>query len=203
MLVSMILSVCTRVRWKLAHYKHPEWKNNKENFGFKTPNSPPRDDDLKAFENMMFDIPNRIKFRDPRNAYQNKLKKDVSKIKGQEKLVVMSDKTRNAYLCKSEDYNKYMSNAITKDFKKADPNVINIINSEAAAITNKLEISDRVDQFRLQEPFITIKDHKEDFPARIDTRLINPAKSNIGVISKTILDRINEAIRNKLGVKHW
>ena len=169
----------------------------------KTPNSASKDDDLKVFEKRMFVIPNRIKSRDPRNAYQNKLKKDVSKIKGQERLVVMSDKTRNAYLCKSEDYNKYMSNAITKDYKKADINVISIINSEAAAITNKLEISDRVDQFRLQEPFITIKDHKADFPARIDTRLINPAKSNIGVISKQILDRVNEAIRSKLGVKQW
>ena len=87
MLVSMILSVCTRVRWKLAHYKHPEWKNNKENFGFKTPNSPPRDDDLKAFEDMMFDIPNRIKFRDPRNAYQKSLRLMSQILKGKIKLL--------------------------------------------------------------------------------------------------------------------
>ena len=179
MLVSMILSVCTRVRWKLAHYKHPEWKNNNNNYGFKTPKSPPRDDDLKVFEDMMFDIPNRIRFKNPNNAYQTKLKTDVHNIKRQKKVIVMADKTRNTYLCEPADYQRMMSNAITKDYKKAAPNVVNIINNEAAVIANKLGISDRVDQFRLQDPFITIKDHKQDFPAGVDTRLINPAKSNI------------------------
>ena len=203
MLVSMILSVCTRVRWKLAHYKHPEWKNNNNNYGFKTPKSPPRDDDLKVFEDMMFDIPNRIRFKNPNNAYQTKLKKDVHNINRQNKVIVMADKTRNTYLCEPADYTRMMSNAITKDYKKAGPNVVNIINKEAAVIADKLGISDRVDQFRLQDPFITIKDHKQDFPARVDTRLINPAKSNIGVISKQILDKINETIRAKLNAKQW
>ena len=53
MLVSMILSLCTRVRWKLAHYKHPEWKNTKNNYGFKTANQPPPDDELKLFEELI------------------------------------------------------------------------------------------------------------------------------------------------------
>ena len=133
MLVSMILSVCTRVRWKLAHYKHPEWRSNKETYGFKTPNSAPRDDDLKLFADLMFDIPNRIRFKNPNNAYQNKLKTDVLNIKRQNKVIVMADKTRNTYLCEPEDYNRYMSNAITKDYKKAAPNVVNIINKEAGS----------------------------------------------------------------------
>ena len=103
MLVSMILSVCTRVRWKLAHFKHPEWKNDKNNFGFKTPSSPPPDDDLTMFEDLMLDIPNRIKFRNPFNPYQKKLRSDIAIIKRQEQVIVNADKTRNYYLMKTED----------------------------------------------------------------------------------------------------
>ena len=38
---------------------------------------------------------------------------------------------------------------------------------------------------------VRIKDHKENFPGKIECRLINPAKTNIGIIGKQILDRIN------------
>ena len=203
MMITMILSVCTRVRWKLAHFKHPEWKNNKNNYGFKTPAAPPHDNDLNVFEEMMLDIPNRIKFKNPYNAYQKKLKSDITNIKKQDKVIVSADKTRNSYLFKPEDHSRLMSNSITKDYKKDNTNIVNLINKEAASITKKLEISDRVDKFRLQEPFVTVKDHKPDFPARIDVRLINPAKSNIGHISKQLLDKINNAIREKLNVKQW
>ena len=81
----------------------------------------------------------------------HKLKKDVVQIKSQNRLIVMADKTRNAYLCKPEEYIRIMSNNITKDYKKAAPNVINIINQEAKTITDKLDISERVDTFRLQD----------------------------------------------------
>ena len=39
--------------------------------------------------------------------------------------------------------------------------------------------------------FITIKDHKENFLNHAKVRLINPAKNEIGRISKRILDNIN------------
>ena len=202
-LVSMILSLCTRVRWKLAHFKHPEWRSTNKNYGFKTPNQPPPDDDLKLFEEMMLDIPNRIKFKDPRNAYQKELKKKVAKINQQDRIIARADKTRNNYLIKTEDYNRMLSNAVTKDFKKNGGEVIEIINKEAAKITDKLEISDRVDKFRLQDPFCLIKDHKDSFPARVEVRMVNPSKSNIGIISKQILDRVNNVIKVKLKLRQW
>ena len=41
--------------------------------------------------------------------------------------------------------------------------------------------------------FLTIKDHKPKFPSKVECRLITPAKSNIGKISKSILkDAIND-----------
>ena len=41
------------------------------------------------------------------------------------------------------------------------------------------------------------------FPSRPDFRLINPSKSNIGRISKLILERINKDLREKLMVNLW
>ena len=42
--------------------------------------------------------------------------------------------------------------------------------------------------------FITIKDHKEGFPHHVSCRLSNPSKTNIGKISKVLLDKINSAV---------
>ena len=44
------------------------------------------------------------------------------------------------------------------------------------------------------ECYITVKDHKEDFPHKISCRLINPSKSDIGKLSKIILDKINSDV---------
>ena len=51
-------------------------------------------------------------------------------------------------------------------------------------------------------PF-TLKDHKENFDNDPKCRLINPAKSNIGKISKQILQKANKQIRTQLNLKQW
>ena len=58
------------------------------------------------------------------------------------------------------------------------------VNKEAADIALDLDIDDIVDQYIQSYAFITVKDRKESFPGRIECRLINRAKSNIGRISK-------------------
>ena len=51
--------------------------------------------------------------------------------------------------------------------------------------------------------FITRKDHKENFRANPKTRLINPTKSELGRVSKQMLDRINTEIRTKTKFNQW
>ena len=51
--------------------------------------------------------------------------------------------------------------------------------------------------------FITLKDHKENFVNNPQTRLLNPAKNEIGRISKDILDQINKELRNTLQLNQW
>ena len=50
---------------------------------------------------------------------------------------------------------------------------------------------------------ISIKDHKETFPNKILCRLINPAKSDIGKIGKSVLDRINRILLTEINVNQW
>jgi hypothetical protein len=55
-----------------------------------------------------------------------------------------------------------------------------------------------------KEAFVTIKDHTDNFEVNPTYRLINPAKtSDLGKISKIILDDINSQIRNNIGVQQW
>jgi hypothetical protein len=54
-----------------------------------------------------------------------------------------------------------------------------------------------------KDAFVTLKDHKENFETNPKCRLINPAKSELGKISKIVLDDINTQIRNATGLNQW
>ena len=80
---------------------------------------------------------------------------------------------------------------------------LNNINYEANTFCEKLNIDDRLQQMEETEAFITVKDHKDGFPHTLSFRLINPFKSDIGKISKSILDRITKAIVSTASVNQW
>ena len=54
-----------------------------------------------------------------------------------------------------------------------------------------------------KDAFITLKDHKENFQSNPKCRLINPAKSELGKVSKVIHDSINNSIRSATNVNQW
>ena len=58
-------------------------------------------------------------------------------------------------------------------------------------------------QLQETEAFISVKDHKEGFPNSPSFRLINPSKSEIGKISKHILDKINKSLLSNTKVNQW
>ena len=96
-----------------------------------------------------------------------------------------------------------MRDSVTAHYVKTDINTEHEINLEAKSITDHLDISDRVEPIAHKNAYILLKDHKEGFPNTIKTRLINPAKSNIGKISQQILQDINKVIRNELSLQQW
>ena len=57
-----------------------------------------------------------------------------------------------------------------------------------------------IKQFHEEEAFMTLKDHKDIFP---NFRLINPSKSEVGKISKSILDKINNVLFEKAKVNQY
>ncbi|MCP3930953.1 MAG: hypothetical protein GY705_17855, partial [Bacteroidetes bacterium] len=77
------------------------------------------------------------------------------------------------------------------------------INKEAKNIADKLELSKRIEVIAHQNAYVTLKDHKHNFENNPKCRLINPAKSNLGKISKIELQRINEEIRKETGLLQW
>ena len=70
-------------------------------------------------------------------------------------------------------------------------------------LASELDISGRVDRTSENPAFITLKDHKPDFENHPRCRLINPSKSSLGKVSKVILDRINNDIRDQVHVNQW
>ena len=91
--------------------------------------------------------------------------------------------------------------SITSTYKEANTNTINTINNEA--IATNLNIADRAERKAERQAFITLKDHKDNFQNKPSCRLINPAKSEIGRISKQLLENINTTIRRKTGLNQW
>ena len=54
-----------------------------------------------------------------------------------------------------------------------------------------------------QECFVTIKDHKEDYRTNPKYQLLNPTKSQLGKISKQVLQNINKILRSELNANQW
>ena len=66
-----------------------------------------------------------------------------------------------------------------------------------------MEIEDKMERHSKSNAFITIKDHKQEFPNSIKCRVINPASNNLGRVSKRILDKVNHTCRDASGVNQW
>ncbi|MCP3852632.1 MAG: hypothetical protein GY694_20755, partial [Gammaproteobacteria bacterium] len=192
-----------RVRWKVHFFENPNDKIEKETYGFKTKRNAPQSKSLINFEHDLTHLISNLEYSNKKTAFQKQLERDVKDINNSNKVYVSADKTNNVYLVEKNDYEKLMRDSITAHYEKTNESIENKINQEASEITEKLEISDRVEPMAHKSPYITLKDHKENFPNNIKTRLINPAKSNVGKISQQILQKINSDIRNKLELQQW
>ena len=102
-----------------------------------------------------------------------------------------------------KEYKNLLKTNITSEYKKSSVDMVAKINKEASKIAKKLDIDNRVDKYIESNAFITLKDHKPEFMSRLPCRLINPAKSNLGKVSKVILENMVRQIRTKTGSNQW
>jgi hypothetical protein len=208
-LIDKVENVIRRMRWKAFHFEHSD-KNDEaeeegtyENFGFKSTKSPPKNDNLSAFESDMYQMVRTIEFKPCHSEFLTKLKKDAKEVENVDKVLVFADKTTNLYSMPKDDYNKLLHNNITRTYKKADDNVNSTINNEAKHLAEQLNLDGKMEAYAERKAFVTLKDHKENFRNNPKCRLINPAKSEIGLVSKKMLEKINTEIRSSTGSNQW
>ena len=193
-----------RIRWKLFWFRNQEARKEKlETYGFNSTRYPPTSKELRGFEMDMMELISKIEMKYWTNSLQEQMMEDKQKIRASAEIIIQADKTGNFYQVSPSVYRKSLANNITKDYKKVEMFELEKINQEAASIAKKMRIDDRVDGMGLNQGFITVKDHKPNFPNRLDCRLINPCKSQIGRISKKILEDINTRVRDSSMVCQW
>ena len=193
-----------RMRWKVI-FSGEERKEleRKENFGFRSRNCPKQHPDLIDFENDLLNMVKNVTFRTVHNDFQDKLKKDISNIKNSKNAFIFADKTRNIYEMNKATHDKLYLDNVTKSYKKSTDETYDKINTEAKKIATELKIADRAEVMAKGKAFITIKDHKENFETNPKCRVINPAKSELGKVSKIKLENINNELRSQSYVNQW
>ena len=196
-------SLIKRMRWKALQFQGKLQPSDKETYGFKSKKCPPVVNELSKFEEDLMKIIKNIEFRNVNNEFQKKMKEDMKNIKTCGKVVVPADKSTNLYKVDKETYENHITNNITKTYKKSNEAKIAEIDKAASKIASKLKLDDRMERLQKSEAYITAKDHKENFPINPTFRLINPAKTDIGKVSKTILDRINRELLLEIKVNQW
>ena len=53
-----------------------------------------------------------------------------------------------------------------------------------------MHIEDRLRKFKKKDAYILVKDHKPNFENKLQSRLINPSKTELGEVSKNIIQNI-------------
>ena len=204
-LIVQVEKVLQCIRWKVHFFLNPLDKDPPNRHGFRTPHNAKQSQELISFEADVTHLIANIEYREnkAKPGFQKLLKKDVKYINNSKNIFIKADKTNNIYEVSKATYVKYMNDNVTAHYEKAPQGTERDINVEARGITERLKISDRVEPIAHKEAYVTLKDHKKGFPNDPKCRLINPAKTNIGLLSKKILQKVNSNIRLICKLKQW
>ena len=132
-----------------------------------------------------------------------KLQEDVRKVRSSKKTLTFADKTSNIYRLEKEEYRRLLQNAVTATYKKSNKEIEKGIHCEGIKYTKEANILDKIEVNDTANCFLTLKDHKANFLNHPTTRLIHPAKNEIGRISRQILDQINSKLCEILKGNEW
>ena len=116
---------------------------------------------------------------------------------------MFADKTTNLYEMPPDQYKTLLNNNITKTYCKADSNAKRNIDQEAKKLSKELNLEDRMECYAKRPAFITLKDRKENLKRNQKCCLINPSKSEMGIVSKKYLENIISKLNSKLQYNQW
>ena len=172
-------------------------------YGLKTLNRPPKIKEMVLFERDLWELVNKIKFRKVSSNFQNQLKENIKATKKSKKIFVFADKTSNIYQIEKDEYNKLTTDASSLAYKKVSDKFSNKVNANEKKIIENKAVVNRMFVNGSNSCFITLKEHKPNFFNNPKVCSLNPAKNELGRISKSILDRINTSLRNLIKVNQW
>ena len=155
------------MRWKALEFLGKFHSSDKIIYSSKSRNCPPIVQELENFENELLFMIKNIQFRKINNSFQSPMNEGIKQIKGDSKTFVPADKSRNIYKMDREIYEKLLHENIIKTYKKMAEKKVKAINVDAKKVANGLELEDRIEKMQESEFYITVKDHKEDFPHKI------------------------------------
>lgn len=129
---------------------------------------------------------------------------ETLKTKKSNKLWIKADKSKNFYKIKPSEYDKIVIHKITSSYKKdKDNSTISSINEDICKFANKVVgVADRMGKFNMKDAYILFKDHKPNFINSLQSRLINPSKSELWLISKSIIKKIT-CVLDKYPANLW
>ena len=120
--------------------------------------------EVENFENELMLVTKNIDFRKANNSFQSQLNEGIKHIKGDSKIFIPADKSRNIYKMDMETYEKLLHKNIIKTYKKMNKKKVRPININAKKMVKDLELEGRIEKMQDSECYIVVKDHKEDFP---------------------------------------
>ena len=104
-----------------------------------------------------------IEFKNIKPKFQQQLQNDMKSIKQDPKLLIPADRINNLYRLTTDEYNKLLTENISKSYKRTDKSSLNSVNTEAKNIAKDFKLEDRIEQYSQHQSLITLKDHKDNF----------------------------------------
>ncbi|KAJ8024103.1 hypothetical protein HOLleu_36733 [Holothuria leucospilota] len=207
-LIEKIESVRKRMRWKAFFYLREDQQGNdadKEifSYGLMSRKNPPKVAELAHFEDDLWKMVESIEFIKANDSFQRTLQTDVRKNKSSNKIFVFADKTRNVYRTDCNTCQKLLKGNVTAKYKLSRDDATIAFNTELQSIAKKLGIEEHITPMASKQAFIIFKDNKKNFSRKPVCRLINPAKSEMGIVSIHILEQINSTIRANTTPNQW
>ena len=196
--------VIKRMRWKAIYFNEGKGgRNQTEWYGLRSTRYPGKFNKLVPFEKDLIALVKNVKVRKVKNNFQKKLQQDKKMIRTSEKTMTFADKTKNMYRLSKDQYNILLNNSITSTDKKSNNNIKKKININGRNILKDKEVLQSMDINNESNCFITLKDHKENFQNNSPVRLINPAKNELGRLSKFTIQAVNKELRHKFNLNQW
>ena len=193
--------MCWHAAFVLGIIQKPE--EQKETYGFNTLTPPPIVPQLDSWKAKIFSIASNLEFRRSTNNQQKKMKEELQQMKNEKKLFIKADKTNKYYKVDPEEYSELLKRDIEKGYKKSDEEAVNKVTKGDKKIAEDLKLEDRIFKTTERQSYLLLKDHKENFANKKQSRLINPTKTNLGRVTKQILETVRNVIKEKTNLMQW